>query len=63
MGAAVHLSGSYPVLAVYLVLVLGPLVLRDVAIGGGYHLVLAALSSLIGVCRRCRPTGSPASTA
>lgn len=49
MGAAVHLSAFYPVLVAYVVLVLGPLVLRDVSIGGGHHLLLAALSTLIGI--------------
>ena len=49
MGAAAHLSGFYPVLAAFVVLVLAPLSLRDLSIGGGYHLVLAASSALIGL--------------
>ncbi len=49
MGSAVHLAGFYPILVAYVVIVLGPLVLRDAYIGGGYHLFLAVLSALIGI--------------
>jgi two-component system, sensor histidine kinase len=49
MGSAVHLAGLYPILVAYVILVLSPLVLRDVYIGGGYHLFLAVLSALIGL--------------
>jgi two-component system, sensor histidine kinase len=49
MGSAVHLAGLYPILVTYVLLVLSPLVLRDVHIGGGYHLFLAVLSALIAI--------------
>lgn len=47
MGAAVHLAGSYRVLVAYVALILGPLILRDLYIGSGFHFFLAGLSALI----------------
>ncbi|MET0334722.1 MAG: hybrid sensor histidine kinase/response regulator [Rhizobacter sp.] len=49
MGTAVHLAAFYRVLAACVVCVVGPLVLRDLFIGGGYHLLMAMMSFLIGV--------------
>ena len=49
MGAAVHLSSVFPVLVGYVVLVIGPLAIRDFLIGGNYHLFLGVLSVLIGI--------------
>lgn len=49
MGTAVHLAAFYRVLAACVVCVLGPLVLRDLYIGGGHHVLMAILSFLIGV--------------
>jgi signal transduction histidine kinase len=49
MGAAVHLAGFYPLLVAYIVSVIGPLMLRDLWIGGSYHLLLAFTSSMIGL--------------
>lgn len=49
MGAAVH-SCSFSTLRVgYTVAVLVPLVIRDVWIGGSYHMTLAALTAMVGV--------------
>lgn len=48
-GAAIHLSGFYRVLLAYILLVLAPLVLRDLWIGGSYHQLLALMSALIGL--------------
>lgn len=49
MGSAVHLSGFYRVLVVFVVCVLGPLVLRDLLVGTAYHAVMAGMIFLIGV--------------
>lgn len=49
MGSAVHLSGFYRVLVVFVVCVLGPLVLRDLLVGTSYHAVMAGMIFLIGV--------------
>lgn len=49
MGSAVHLSGFYRVLVVFVVCVLGPLVLRDLLVGTSYHGVMAMMMFLIGV--------------
>lgn len=49
MGSAVHLSGFYRVLVVFVVCVLGPLVLRDLLVGTSYHAVMAMMIFLIGV--------------
>ena len=49
MGSAVHLSGFYRVLVVFVVCVLGPLVLRDLLVGSSYHAVMAMMCFLIGV--------------
>jgi two-component system, sensor histidine kinase len=49
MGAAVHLAGFYRLLVAYIVSVIGPLVLRDLWIGGSYHVLLAFMSTMIGV--------------
>lgn len=48
MGAAVHLSGFYPVLLAYVACVLGPLVIRDALIGDSYHVLMAVMSFFIG---------------
>jgi signal transduction histidine kinase len=49
MGSAVHLSGFYRVLVVFVVCVLGPLVLRDLFVGSSYHALMAMMIFLIGV--------------
>ena len=49
MGAAVHLSVVYPVLATYVLFVIGPLVLRDLMLPSGYHRLMAVLCTLIAV--------------
>ena len=49
MGSAVHLAGLYRLLVLYVVLVLGPLALRDAAIGGTFYGFLALLSTMIGL--------------
>ncbi|MCZ8252359.1 MAG: ATP-binding protein [Hylemonella sp.] len=43
VGAAVHLPSFYPVFVVYVVSVMGPLALRDLWIGGAYHLTMAVM--------------------
>jgi two-component system, sensor histidine kinase len=49
MGAAVHLSGFYLLLVAYIVSVIGPLILRDLWLGGSYHLLLAFMNAMIGL--------------
>ena len=49
MGAAVHLSGFYTLMAAYIGCVIVPLVLRDVWIGGAYHLLLAFMCAIVGL--------------
>lgn len=49
MGGAVRLPGFDRTMIMHVVLVLGPLVLRDLQIGGSYHLLIAFLVFLIGV--------------
>jgi signal transduction histidine kinase len=49
MGSAVHLSGFYRVLVVFVLCVLGPLVLRDLFVGSSYHALMAMMIFLIGV--------------
>jgi signal transduction histidine kinase/CheY-like chemotaxis protein len=49
MGAAVHLSPVPRILAAYVLCVLVPLAVRDVALGDPFHLVMASLCVLIGV--------------
>lgn len=48
LGAAVDLSGLPAVLTAYVLMVLGPLVLRDLTLGGHEHGVMALLSALVG---------------
>ncbi|MDR7333071.1 ATP-binding protein [Roseateles asaccharophilus] len=43
IGAAVHLPAFYPAFFVYVIGLMAPLALRDLWIGGGYHLTLALL--------------------
>jgi signal transduction histidine kinase/CheY-like chemotaxis protein len=43
IGAAVHLPAFYPAFFVYVIGLMAPLALRDLWIGDGYHLTLAAL--------------------
>jgi signal transduction histidine kinase len=49
LGGAIRLStmGRAPI--VYVVLILGPLVLRDIWFGGSYHVAMALIVSLIGI--------------
>jgi two-component system, sensor histidine kinase len=49
MGAAVHLSGFFPLLVAYVSCVIGPLVLRDIWIGSSYHLLLAFMCAVAGI--------------
>jgi two-component system, sensor histidine kinase len=49
MGAAVHLSGFFPLLVAYISCVIGPLVLRDIWVGSSYHLLLAFMSAVAGL--------------
>jgi two-component system, sensor histidine kinase len=49
MGAAVHLSGFFPLLVAYVSCVIGPLVLRDVWVGSSYHLLLAFMCAVAGL--------------
>ncbi|MDM0037620.1 ATP-binding protein [Variovorax sp. J22G21] len=49
LGGAVRLSTMGRAAIVYVVLILGPLVLRDIWFGGSYHLAMALIVSLIGI--------------
>jgi two-component system, sensor histidine kinase len=46
---ALRLPGSFPVLAMYTFCSVAPMVLRDVLIGGPYHLLMALSIALIGI--------------
>ncbi|MGJ7500575.1 ATP-binding response regulator [Variovorax sp. ZT5P49] len=49
LGGAIRLSTMGRAATVYVVLILGPLVLRDIWFGGSYHVAMASIVSLIGV--------------
>lgn len=49
LGGAIRLSTMGRAAIAYVVLILGPLVLRDIWFGGSYHLAMALIVTLIGV--------------
>lgn len=49
LGGAIRLSTIGRAAMAYVVLILGPLVLRDIWFGGSYHLAMALIVTLIGV--------------